>query len=117
MQNLFRIVLAGMTLFLAGCGEVVTQGERAAVVDVVGEPDDPTPDRPIQSDIVGFDLAPPDLEESMTDSSSDLPLQKPFSNDLDDAAEMSEEPDFDVSRGSAKPVSFKTKKPGSKPSK
>lgn len=117
MQNMAWILIAGLPLVLAGCGESVTQGERATAVDVVGEPADPTPDQPVHSDILGFNLAPPDLEESVTDSSSEPPLQKPFSGDLDDSMESSEESDINGLPGSAKPVSFKTRTPDSKLSK
>ena len=44
MRKLYWIVLAGSLGSVAGCNEIVTNGERTTAIDidVVGEPSDPT---------------------------------------------------------------------------
>ncbi len=111
MREFFWIVLAGSLGSLAGCSEFVAPGERTSVIDVVGEPSDPTPDSMTRADILGSAVPMPDEADSITDTGASHGTAKPFPEDQVDSAEGATELDVADGHGVVKPVSLNAKIP------
>ena len=114
MHRSIWVALAVSLGGLTGCGEFVTSSTRTTAIDVVGDPNDPTPDADGRSDIDGSGQFMIDGNDPVADSNPVSVKPSLPRVDPDESSESPEEPDVVGGLGTAKPVSLKSKKAPSK---
>lgn len=108
MRGLCLVVLVVVLGGTVGCNEIVsTTGERATLIDVVGEPSDPTPDSMQPADIVGAEQTAREEGNSVADLDSVLPSATPSTTKEPNETEVEAVPDVVGGQAVAKPVSLK----------